>query len=262
MGTAVFSRLRDWFGARQRWRSVGAVVRAVLGRAAQGEDSHPFDRRYRTDTAGLLYADELVSGHDRDALSAGYYATAPSLFRGAVEMWKGTLAQSGARLEDYAFADLGCGKGRVLMMASEYPFRRVVGVELNPGLARVARRNLRRWMRRRRSCNEVEVIQDDVLAAPLPGGPLVLFFFNSFEREMVELLLDRLEAEAEGRRGPMDVIYVHPEFAGLVRRRAGVQVLAEGEIEFSAEDTAADVFGVGTDGCVVYRLGEAGPEAA
>ena len=54
---------------------------------------------------------------------------------------------------------------------------------------------------------------------------------------------------------PLDLIYIHPEFDPLVRQLPGVQVVAEAEIPFSAEDAAADAFGVAVDRCGVYRLG-------
>ena len=49
--------------------------------------------------------------------------------------------------------DLGCGKGRVLMLAVEYGFARVTGVDYSASLCEIARRNLdvlrartgRRW---------------------------------------------------------------------------------------------------------------------
>ena len=43
--------------------------------------------------------------------------------------------------QDYAFVDLGCGKGRPLGVASEFAFRRLVGVEIAPRLVAVARAN-------------------------------------------------------------------------------------------------------------------------
>ena len=37
----------------------------------------------------------------------------------------------------------------------------------------------------------VRVIEGDAMAMPLPDGPVVLFYFNSFEREMTEIWLAR-----------------------------------------------------------------------
>jgi len=43
------------------------------------------------------------------------------------------------------FVDFGAGKGRALLMAAQYPFKRVVGIEISEALCREARRNVARW---------------------------------------------------------------------------------------------------------------------
>src|SRR3954453_20019425 len=170
MGTAAY--IRQWWTPRRWWgRALGLMSR----------DRHPFDRAHRVDTSGLLYADRLATGHQHDRHSAGYYATAPSLFRGAMELWRGTLPGTGYTLEDYTLVDIGCGKGRVLMLATEYAFREIAGVELNPALARLARRNVRKWMRRRVPqvprlgpgipARPVRIVEGDALDLSLPDGP-------------------------------------------------------------------------------------------
>lgn len=215
---------------------------------------HPFDLKHRVDTSGLLYADDLSSGHRHDRHSEGYYGTAPSLFHSLVSRWEQTLPAAGLSLPDYSFVDLGCGKGRVLMMASEYRFRSIAGVELNPVLARVAQKNLAGWMRSPRACEDIRVLHEDVLSAPLPDGPAVLYCFNSFEREMVRLLLHHLAEDSMARCHPIDLLYVHPDHSALVRQTPGMELLLEESIAFSPEDAAADVFGVGFDRCCAYRL--------
>src|SRR5215472_14281461 len=112
-------------------------VRGLLRRPSRVA-AHPFDVRFGVDTSGLMYADRLATGHEHDRYSEGYYATAPSLFEGAMSLWMSSL-EADARVEDYALVDLGSGKGRVVMMASGYPLRTVRGVELHAGLVRVAR---------------------------------------------------------------------------------------------------------------------------
>ena len=261
--------LRQWWAPR-RWT-------AVLARLFQNEKKHPFDRRYGVDTDGLIYADTAAAGHAGARHNAGYYATAPSLFHGAIALWQQTLPGTGYALEDYALVDIGCGKGRVLMMAAEYAFREIVGVELDPALARVARNNLSRVLRRRclgllppkigtlrvpqfsssrpgKLGRGVQILEGDALTASLPDGPVALFYFNSFEREMAQMWLARLGEIARERTHPLDLIYIHPEFDALVRQVPGMRSIAEAEIPFSSEDAAADVFGVGLDQVAVYRL--------
>jgi hypothetical protein len=250
MKISTFERLRRW-----------------LGRPSQSEPAHPFDVAYGVDTSGLYYADRLPSGHAHDRYSEGYYATAPSLFHGAMRLWMNSLG-AGLRVEDYTFVDLGSGKGRVVMMASLYPFRAVRGIELNAGLVRGSRRNLRRWMRAqarkgRAARRDVRVEHADVLGrAPElvqeADGPVVLFLFNSFGAVVLGALLERL-AGAE-RQAPVDLIYVHPDHDRLVAATPGIELLRYAEIPFSEEDARADVFGVSSDVCSVYRLRGDGPE--
>jgi SAM-dependent methyltransferase len=201
-----------------------------------------------------MYANELWSGHRHDAYSAGYYASAPSLVQGAIVRWRETLAGTGLMLSDYSLLDIGCGKGRVLMLGAENPFRAVVGVELHPGLARVARKNLRKWSRTPRACRNVQVVQSDALSVPFPDGPVVVYFFNPFGREMVELLLAHLHKLAATRTDPIDLIYIHPEFGELVRDAPGVELVEVTDVAFSEEDARADAFGVRADQCAIYRL--------
>ncbi len=237
------------WGALRKWWEPG---RRSFSSAR--EQAHPFDRRHGVETGGLIYGEDLATGHRHDAHSAGYYATAPSLFEGALSLWETTLAETGLTLRDYALLDAGCGKGRVLMMASQHPFRAIVGVELHPGLARVARRNVKRWMRSPRACAHVVVAESDVLSVSFPPGPVLLYLFNSFEREMVEMLLERLRDLSVTRAEPIDLIYVHPEYGELVFRSPRMQLLAEEEIAFTAEDAEADAFKVTDDRCAIFRL--------
>ena len=248
MGTPAY--LRHWLTPR-RWRS-------ALSRLLHRPPQHPFDRAHRVDTDGLIYADPSAQGHAGALHNAGYYATAPSLFFGALELWRATLPGTGCGLEDYTLVDVGAGKGRVLMLASQYPFREIAGVELNPALVRIARNNLRKWTRQSLWMPQVRnprirILEADALTAPLPDGPVVLFYFNSFEREMTGMWLARLGEAAAQRTHPLDLIYVHPEFDALVRAVAGVRALIIEEVRFSTDDAAADAFAVSSDQCAVYR---------
>jgi SAM-dependent methyltransferase len=216
--------------------------------------THPFDITNRVDTSGLFYAQDLSSGHAHDQHSSGYYATAPSLFHGAIARWSATLLPAGSKPNDYTLLDIGCGKGRVVLLASDYAFRAIVGVELNPHLARVAKRNLKAWMRKPRACRDVTIVNDDVLSVVLPDGPVVLYLFNSFERELVQMLLDKLVEVSATRSDPIDLIYIHPDYNDLVLQAPHMKLLADGEIQFTPEDAAADVFGVLFDRCCICRL--------
>lgn len=237
-------------------RLIGASVPKMPARLARPllRRIHPFDLRHGTDTGGLLYAPDLPTGHEHDACNEGYYATAPSVFRGLIARWEDTLARLKLRSSNYHFIDLGCGKGRVLLLASELPFRSVTGIELHAGLCASARSNVQKW-RQQRAGAPIGINCGDVLDSALPDGPVVLFLFNSFGADVMRRLLEKLAAAARQRSAPIDLLYVHPDWAQMVANAHGVETLFRGDIPFSREDALADVFGVDVDDCAIYRFG-------
>ena len=141
--------------------------------AKQFNPIHPFDAEFGTDTSGLITAEELLdSGRKKNIHNTGYYATSPSLF-----------LQAFARLEiDFArftFVDLGAGKGRILLLASNHPFRRVIGVELVPELQAVAQKNIALYQPGSRQCKDVDCVLSDVRDFEFPPDPLVIFLWPS-----------------------------------------------------------------------------------
>src|SRR5215469_15996860 len=136
---------------------------------------HPFDQRYGTDTRGVIGGGSLATGHPHDLYITGYGGIAPSRFEAALDRWRDTI--SPARIEDYTFIDLGCGKGRALLLASRLPFREVIGIELNPQLAAIAQRNADHWQSLGEARSPIRILVGDATAPALPAGPTLLFFY-------------------------------------------------------------------------------------
>lgn len=98
------------------------------------------------------------------------------------------------------FVDLGCGKGRMLGLALERGFKRVVGIELIPQLAEAAARNVRR---NRSRC---EVIVGDASSVALPDDATVVFLFNPASREVLLGMLENIQASVARRPRQMRVL--------------------------------------------------------
>src|SRR5262249_19084439 len=62
----------------------------------------------------------------------------------SVAAFRLTMREVAVRVGVDVFIDLGAGKGRVVALAAQYPFRRVQGVEISPQLVAAARVNLER----------------------------------------------------------------------------------------------------------------------
>ena len=214
---------------------------------------HPFDLKYGTDTSGYLRPDKIGGGGIHDAMNNGYSAVAPSVFRVACRRWRETLPSSAARLEAYTFVDAGAGKGRALLIASELPFRKIIGVELNETLARIAQRNVTLWNRLARPPAKIRVVHEDAAVFRWPGTPLVVYFNNPFECALVELLAARLAAAAASGPGLVDLLYVNPACADTLTHRGFFRLLWNAQIQMDEADQRADPYGAASDRVSAFR---------
>jgi SAM-dependent methyltransferase len=116
------------------------------------------------------------------------------------------------------FADFGCGKGRVLLQAARYPFGRVVGVELSPEVAQVARHNVAR-LRRYLRCRDVEVVTADIVDFPIPNDLSVAFCYNPVRGVLFQRLLENLSESLARNPRPFQLIYHNPTMQHLVMQK-------------------------------------------
>lgn len=157
-------------------------------------------------------------------------------------------------MEEYSFVDLGCGKGRALLMASQWPFREVLGVELNPGLARVAESNARVWAAAGLERSPVRVLCGDATEVDLPDGPLLVFVYNAFSEPVIRLIAERLRERAANGGDAVDLIYQNAEFGGVLQQLAGMRKSWEERMPLSEEDAAADPVASPEDVTAMYSL--------
>jgi len=106
----------------------------------------------------------------------------------------------------YAFIDFGSGKGRMLMLAGEYPFAIVQGVEYNKYLHQCAQNNLLNTRNLVIKCQQIESLNLNACEYEFPEQDLVLYFFNPFGPEIMGKILSRLRRSLD--RAPRDVIVV------------------------------------------------------
>ncbi len=214
---------------------------------------HPFDLKYGTDTGGYLRPDEIGSGGIHDAMNNGYSAVAPSVFREACRLWRETLPSSAARLEAYTFVDVGAGKGRALLLAAELPFRKVIGVELNEALARIAQRNVTLWTRLVRPRTKIRVMREDAAEFRWPRTPLLVYLNNPFDSALVERLASRIAAAAASGPGLVDILYVNPACADALTSHGVFKLLWGAQIQMDEVDKRADPYGADSDRVSAFR---------
>ena len=243
--------------------SFTARPRVLPGLAVKdGLIRHPFDLEFGVRTSGLIAGRHLTAGHINDRHVTAYYAIAPSVFHGIIARWR--RCRSIAPIDAYTFVDFGAGMGRAILLAAAYPFRSVVGVEIHPTLARIARNNLARWRAAGRAHMPMRIHCCDAAAFPLPPGPCVAFLFNPFGAPVLRRLLSLWRRALATRPGPLDILYVNNEQESVLAGDPAFTQLFEGQIRRSHADAVADrtilkrqpgaeYAATGWEDCSIYR---------
>ncbi len=199
---------------------------------------HPFDLEFGVRTSGLVAGRHLGSGGRHDRHVTAYYAIAPSVFQGILVRWR--RCRPVAPLDDYTFVDLGAGMGRAMLLASAYPLREVVGVELHPLLARIGRRNMALWRAAGRAVAPMRMLCRDAIEVGLPPGPCVAFLFNPFAAPVLRRLLRTWARSLRESPHPLDILYVNNEQESVLESMPGLTRLFKGQIRRSHADAVAD----------------------
>ena len=122
------------------------------------------------------------------------------------------------------FVDLGAGLGRPCILAAEYGFEKVIGVELAPELCRVARENIASCRLPERSKSRIDIIEGDILDYCEHTEDDVFFVYRPFSHQLFRRVCGKLAERAA--RQEKAVLIIHSE-----RLSAGpspeVQVLSE-----------------------------------
>ena len=171
-------------------------------RQRYGDAEYDWEHRVNTSSAAVGWRDRLLG-----VFHSPYQPTEPGLFH---EMMGALSRQTGFAFGDFVFIDLGSGKGRTLLMASDYPFCRVVGVELLPALNLIAQENLNKYRSDAQKCFAIESTSADAAGFDFPGEPIVLFLFNPFPESGLQRVIANLEQSLREYPRKVYVLYHNP----------------------------------------------------
>jgi len=208
-----------WSIFRQRWRETrahkgfSATTREIGSdlweflrestperkRRRYGDLEYDWDHHIDTTSATVTHRGRLIA-----AISgAPYQPTDPAEFR---EMMKALTID----LREFTFLDIGSGKGRTLLMASEFPFRRILGVELVQELHEIAAQNIAAFSSTDQKCHNIQCICADARDFQFPPEPLLLYLFNPLPAPAMQTMLEHLQQSLQQTPRHIRVIYHNP----------------------------------------------------
>jgi hypothetical protein len=186
-------------------------------RQRYGDADYDWEHRVNTTSAAVGWHERLLG-----VFHSPYQPTESVLFH---EMLEALRQHSHSDFHDFVFVDLGSGKGRTLLMASDYPFRRIVGVELLPALHQAAQENLSKYRSESQKCFALESICADATEFCFPGEPTVLYLFNPFPEAGLRRMIANLELGLREHPRAVYVLYHNPLLEHVLSESAGLQKL-------------------------------------
>lgn len=193
---------RGWVGtARAALQTAVHVATSARELRRIAADGREWDKKYGVETAGIIQLGKLrIESPNRDD-GERYQGSDTVRFRELINALP-------VDLTEYTFVDFGSGKGRALLLASEFPFKRIIGVEFSPELNDCAQQNLRRFPVELQRCRNIELVSADVVDYELPLDPCVLYFYNPFGELVLRRVLDNVRASVERCLRPMFLVFV------------------------------------------------------
>lgn len=218
----LLTAVRDWWREQARAKGARAASSLLLRELCEFvRDSTPERRRSRfgdmeydwehhvNTTSGSVGWRERLLG----VFHSAYQPTEQVAFR---EM----MAALPIDFLEFTFVDIGSGKGRVLLMASEYPFSKIVGVELMEELHRIAQENIAAYQVQKATANPnragaqtpvlIESVCVDAREFVLPKTPLVIYLFNPLPEAGLRQVIRNLENSYSRAPRPIWIVYHNP----------------------------------------------------
>jgi len=144
-----------------------------------------FDRKYGVNTSGVILLQDLtITGNHLKE----YYWYEPM----SAKVFKQIMNHLDINFSQFEFIDFGSGKGRVMLLASEYGFKKIIGVEFTQELYRIASENMVIWNRNAQKPSTMENICMDAIDFPIPNVPLVIFFYSPFKGTVMEHVVNNV----------------------------------------------------------------------
>jgi len=190
-----------------------------------------FDRRAGVRTTGKVTLQELGLS---PTSSHSYEATPISFFHSV-------LRKLSSEYRRTVFVDLGCGKGRTLLLASKYAFRRIVGIEISQALCQIANDNIKAYFAESEDSNRISVICAgiDVFEYDIfeKGDHILIYMYNPCGEPVLEGVLNKLHRLVSQGHW-ITILYLNPTCMGLMLAASWLREIRRGE----AFDEAGNCF--------------------
>jgi SAM-dependent methyltransferase len=202
------------YGIREgsRWLYRAASYHAWLHLTPAGHKELDFDRLHQSDTDGYSSKEELGLPTD----SIHYAPVRPRRFELVIR--KLPIQPS-----DFTFIDLGCGKGRALILAEDLGFKSIIGVEYSCSLSLSAKMN----------CPATEIYNMDAIDYRFPLKPSVVFLYNPFWSPTIDAVAANLNQSLSEHPRELWTVYLNPFCEAVFLRQSNLRLVSRAANDYA-----------------------------
>jgi len=183
-------------------RIVSTRPTSTLQSALSVVDDYIFEKRYKLDTRTEVAIDDLDISQEDKQHADKYKPTRARYFRKIME--KVDLGREGV------LVDVGCGKGRILLLAAEHGFDQVIGLEISPALCQIAERNVDAFRKVNPESGSIKVVCTNILDYQMTGNENVFFLYSPFGYSVTDRFLEMVRESL--KKHPRDLCLIIDEF--------------------------------------------------
>ena len=110
---------------------------------------------------------------------------------------------------NHYIVDFGCGRGRVLVVAAFYGFKKITGIDFGESLCREAELNIEKIKPLFPQTN-FEIICDDAVNYSIENDTNVFFFFNPFDEIVMLQIVKNILSSLKKNARKIYIVYINP----------------------------------------------------
>ena len=174
-----------------------------------------FDIKHKTDTSTWVGLDDLMIDDSKKKHAERYQQTYAVPLRRLFLKLKFPPGK--------VFVDFGCGKGRVLLVASEFGFNEVRGIEFSPVLCDVAIENNLIYKQKKQAKTNFIVINSDVIDYKFDDSEEVIFLYHPFDGYVMKQVVQNILESLQRQKRKIWIIYRNAHFGSIIEQGIDVK---------------------------------------
>ena len=139
-----------------------------------------FDIKYKTDTQLRIGRSRLIATH----YAPSYYSPLKKIF---------SLIPNKSELN---FVDIGCGKGKVLLIASLFGFKKISGIDIDNKLLKISKKNISIFQKITKKKIKINLAKIDARQYNIENDN-VFYFFNPFSHVVLNVILRAIKTNGK-----------------------------------------------------------------